>query len=120
MRFTLKACLIAGLAVGTCQLVGCGSGSLAAAPERSLTWSQTALPDEGPPKDVTPIDTAYAWFRAANARDCNLYQSFLQRPDLNCQNETPPSEWQTVTNVKCAAEPFSTPKREELSDASHL
>ena len=68
----------------------------------------------GPPEGVRPVETAHAWCRADNAKDWNLFQSILRRPDPNCRDETPPSEWQSVLNVKCTPEPLSAPKDAEV------
>ena len=101
--------VVAGaLMAGTFLMPGCGRATHAITSERTITWDQTASSSGGPPRGGTAIETVYDWFRAGNARDCNRYQSFFQRPDWNCRNFTPPSEWQPYSDVRCLPTSMST------------
>jgi hypothetical protein len=109
-------CTLAGLlTAGALLLSGCGQATPSAAPARATTWSQTAAASGGPPEDGTAIETVYDWFRAWNARDCDRYQSFFQRPDRNCAHSTPPSEWQPVADVRCLPTSMSTARHTRVT-----
>lgn len=110
-RLNLAALLLAGSFLTS----GCGQATPAVTADHSVTWSQTASASGGPPRDGTAIETVYDWFRAWNARDCNRYQSYFERPDWNCKNFTPPSEWQPYADVLCLPTTMSTAKHTKVT-----
>ena len=98
---------VGAIASSAYLIAGCAQGS-ASTSNRSVTWSQTASAQGGPPANGTPIETVYDWYRAGNAKDCNRYQSYFERPDWGCKNETPPTDWQPVSDVRCLQTSLST------------
>jgi len=108
--------IAASLTASVCQLSGYGSGTSSAPVVPPVTWNQTVNEMGGPPVNGSPVATAYAWFRAANSKDCNRYQSFFRHPDPNCRGLDPPTQWPPVSNVKCA-DLWSTPPNDRGSTA---
>lgn len=108
MLSTLKVKLIAIAVVSGCLLSGCSAGSSTAHVGQPVARSQDNLEVAGPPTNGSPVQTAYAYFRADNAKNCNLEQSFYRHPDPHCRDEyPPPSAFSTTTNVKCADLPIT-------------
>jgi hypothetical protein len=82
----------------------CGGGSSAPQPVRQVTWSQTADDSGGPRPGGTAIESAYGWFRAWNAQDCQSYVSFFVRTNsnfYNCKEDRPFADAGPVSQVKC-------------------
>jgi hypothetical protein len=91
------------LTVAAALVSGCGDGSSAPQPVRQVTWSETAGYSGGPRPGGTAIETAYEWFRAVNAHNCQNYVSFFvpTNSSYNCKEDNPVSDPGPVSRVKC-------------------
>jgi hypothetical protein len=88
VRFAWKPRTLGIAVAGSCLLFGCETGS--------------AATSAGPPQNVSPVQTANAWFRAINAKNQGEVVSFFRPPDHIGWGQGNPSGWPTFSNVHCS------------------